>query len=109
MISRNFLISFLGIVPEAVFDILPDDELWKFPCAQVIFDADPAPYGVDSKNQLEMMSQAMIRGVMDESGEQFVAYFLPTAETMDKRNRYSLLDRYSELILAKNVYCVCEN
>ena len=32
-----------------------------------------------------MMSQAMIRGVMDESGEQFVAYFLPTEETMEKR------------------------
>ncbi len=31
------------------------------------------------------MSQAMIRGVMDESGEQFVAYFLPTQETMEKR------------------------
>merc|ERR1719219_3310257 len=27
----------------------------------------------------------MIRGVMDESGEQFVAYFLPTDETMTKR------------------------
>merc|ERR550525_1211014 len=27
----------------------------------------------------------MIRGVMDESGEQFVAYFLPTEETMTKR------------------------
>ena len=35
--------------------------------------------------QLEMMSQAMIRGVMDESGEQFVAYFLPTDETLTKR------------------------
>ena len=32
-----------------------------------------------------MMSQAMIRGVMDESGEQFVAYFLPTDETLTKR------------------------
>ena len=31
------------------------------------------------------MSQAMIRGVMDESGDQFIAYFLPTEETMDKR------------------------
>ena len=31
------------------------------------------------------MSQAMIRGVMDESGEQFVAYFLPTEDTMEKR------------------------
>ncbi|KAH1000004.1 hypothetical protein HUJ04_008227 [Dendroctonus ponderosae] len=31
------------------------------------------------------MSQAMIRGVMDESGEQFVAYFLPVEETLNKR------------------------
>ena len=31
------------------------------------------------------MAQAMIRGVMDESGEQFVAYFLPTDETLEKR------------------------
>lgn len=35
--------------------------------------------------QLNEMSQAMIRGVMDESGEQFVAYFLPTEETLLKR------------------------
>ncbi len=34
---------------------------------------------------MEMMAQAMIRGVMDESGEQFVAYFLPTDETLEKR------------------------
>lgn len=26
-------------------------------------------------------------GVMDESGEQFVAYFLPTDDTMDKRRK----------------------
>lgn len=32
------------------------------------------------------MSQAMIRGVMDESGEQFVAYFMPTEETLRKRS-----------------------
>ena len=25
------------------------------------------------------------RGMVDESGEQFVAYFLPTEETLDKR------------------------
>jgi hypothetical protein len=31
-----------------------------------------------------MMSQAMSRGVMDESGEQFDAYFLPTEETWEK-------------------------
>lgn len=37
--------------------------------------------------QVEEMSQAMIRGVMDETGEQFVAYFLPTSETLTKRAR----------------------
>lgn len=58
---------------------------WKYPCAQVIFDSDPAPVGRSVPAQLEEMSQAMIRGVMDESGEQFVAYFLPTEETLSKR------------------------
>ena len=52
---------------------------------QVIFDTDPAPAGVPVVGQVEMMAQAMIRGVMDESGEQFVAYFLPTDETLEKR------------------------
>jgi RNA polymerase II-associated factor 1 len=45
-----------------------------------MFDADPAPV-----TQTQEMSQAMIRGVMDESGEQFVAYFLPTEDTINKR------------------------
>lgn len=30
-------------------------------------------------------SALLFRGVMDESGEQFVAYFLPTEETLEKR------------------------
>jgi len=30
---------------------------------------------------------ASCRGVMDESGEQFVAYFLPLEETLEKRRR----------------------
>ena len=59
-----------NVYPEFEFPIKPDDQMWKFPCAQVIFDSDPAPMGVDPKVQNEMMSQAMIRGVMDESGEQ---------------------------------------
>lgn len=31
------------------------------------------------------LSCACFRGVMDESGEQFVAYFLPTETTLEKR------------------------
>ncbi|KAK4303625.1 hypothetical protein Pmani_024384 [Petrolisthes manimaculis] len=67
--------------------VYPDFALWKYPCAQVIFDSDPAPVGRPMPAQLEEMSQAMIRGVMDESGEQFVAYFLPTTDTLTKRKR----------------------
>jgi RNA polymerase II-associated factor 1 len=96
-----------GVYPTEIIPILPDTEMWKYPCAQVgctiftftlislchcailqvIFDTDPAPVGYSPTSQIEMMSQAMIRGVMDESGEQFVAYFLPTADTMEKRSK----------------------
>lgn len=74
-----------NIVPVEVFPLFPDFKNWKYPSAQVIFDADPSPGGKSLPNQLEEMSQAMIRGVMDESGEQFVAYFLPTEDTLEKR------------------------
>ena len=74
-----------GVHPVEVMTVLPDSDMWKYPCAQVIFDSDPAPHGVQPAQQIDQMSQAMIRGVMDESGEQFVAYFLPTDETLEKR------------------------
>lgn len=38
---------------------------WKYPCAQVIFDSDPAPVGRPVPAQIEEMSQAMIRLVMN--------------------------------------------
>lgn len=76
-----------GVVPVEILPVLPDFENWKYPCAQVIFDFDPAPINKGTAAAIEEMSQAMIRGVMDESGEQFVAYFLPTDDTMDKRRR----------------------
>lgn len=71
-----------GVTPVEVQEVFPDFSLWKYPFAQVQFDADPAPM-----SQVEEMGQAMIRGVMDESGEQFVAYFLPTKDTLEKRKR----------------------
>lgn len=80
-----------------VLPIYPDFKNWKFPCAQVMFDADPTPNPTKSlPNQMEEMSQAMIRGVMDESGEQFVAYFLPTEETMEKRRTDFTTERVYE-------------
>ncbi|KAL7039375.1 hypothetical protein ACKWTF_009889 [Chironomus riparius] len=74
-----------SVVPIEVYPVYPDFKSWKYPFAQVIFDADPSPSGKSLPNQIEEMSQAMIRGVMDESGEQFVAYFLPTEDTLEKR------------------------
>lgn len=86
-----------GVVPVEVYPVYPDFKNWKYPCAQVIFDADPSPGGVKAlPNQLEEMSQAMIRGVMDESGEQFVAYFLPTDDTLEKRRVDVSMERQYE-------------
>ncbi|KAL5009065.1 hypothetical protein ScPMuIL_014646 [Solemya velum] len=84
-ITRHY--SKPNVKPEEVLDVYPDFELWKHPFAQVIFDSDPAPKERSGPAQLDEMSQAMIRGAVDESGEQFVAYFLPTDETMTKRKR----------------------
>lgn len=82
-ISKHY--SKPNVVPVEVLSVYPDFNNWKYPCAQVIFDSDPATVGKNVPAQLEEMSQAMIRGVMDESGEQFVAYFLPTEVTLEKR------------------------
>uniref|UniRef100_A0A8C5XQ99 RNA polymerase II-associated factor 1 homolog n=1 Tax=Microcebus murinus TaxID=30608 RepID=A0A8C5XQ99_MICMU len=46
-----------------------------------------SPKDTSGAAALEMMSQAMIRGMMDEEGNQFVAYFLPVEETLKKRKR----------------------
>ena len=70
------------IHPVEVMPVLPDSNMWKYPCAQVIisrstrmwsgcfmiypqviFDSDPAPAGVAPNAQMEQMGQAMIRFV----------------------------------------------
>ncbi|XP_074640116.1 RNA polymerase II-associated factor 1 homolog [Tubulanus polymorphus] len=78
-----------NVYPIDVLPVFPDFEMWKHPCAQVIFDTDPAPKGIPVQAQMQEMSQAMIRGMTDESGDQFVAYFLPTEDTITKRKRDS--------------------
>lgn len=76
-----------NVFPVAEMQIFPDFELWRHPCAQVIFDDDPAPKDRSSAVQNECMSQALIKGLVDKNGEQFVAYFLPTEQTLAKRHR----------------------
>lgn len=74
-----------GVTPVQIMPVFPDFDHWKIPFAQVTFDAEPVAV---SSSAEKLMCEAMIRGVMDsESGEQFVAYFLPTPETLEKRER----------------------
>uniref|UniRef100_A0A3Q3SKZ4 RNA polymerase II-associated factor 1 homolog n=1 Tax=Mastacembelus armatus TaxID=205130 RepID=A0A3Q3SKZ4_9TELE len=85
------------VTPVEVLPVFPDfklhllhfifPQMWINPCAQVIFDSDPAPKDISGPAGVEMMSQAMIRGMMDEEGNQFVAYFLPNEDTLRKRKR----------------------
>lgn len=50
-----------GVTPVEVMSMFPDFDMWKYPCAQVIFDTDPAPSDKNIAGQIEAMSQAMIR------------------------------------------------
>lgn len=61
--------------------------MWRHPSAQVVFDDDPAPKEHSASLQQEEMSQALIKGLIDKNGEQFVAYFLPSEDTIKKRHR----------------------
>ncbi|GMT10484.1 hypothetical protein PFISCL1PPCAC_1781 [Pristionchus fissidentatus] len=65
--------------------ILPDFNWWKYSFAQVIFDADPAMPDTSKEERNSILEQGQIRGMEDEDGAQFVAYFTPTPETMEKR------------------------
>uniref|UniRef100_A0A8C3P9V6 RNA polymerase II-associated factor 1 homolog n=1 Tax=Chrysemys picta bellii TaxID=8478 RepID=A0A8C3P9V6_CHRPI len=69
------------VTPMEVMPVFPDFKMWINPCAQVIFDSDPAPKDTSGAAALEMM------GMMDEEGNQFVAYFLPVEDTLRKRKR----------------------
>lgn len=73
--------------PVDIFPVFPDFNFWHMPCAHVIFDTEPTPRGKSEAPTVDEMSHAMIRGMEDESGDQFVAYFLPSEETLRKRKR----------------------
>ncbi|PIK44088.1 putative RNA polymerase II-associated factor 1-like [Apostichopus japonicus] len=77
------------VTPVEILPVFPDFETWIHPCAQVNFDSDPSLRSKTTLEQMEEMSQAMIRGMVDESEEQFVGYFLPTPIRWVKRKRTS--------------------
>ncbi|VDK57336.1 unnamed protein product [Cylicostephanus goldi] len=74
-----------GVTAIEEVPILPDFELWKYPFALVQFDADPAPANYSADICESMVTQSHIKGMQDDDGEQFVAYFVPTVETLQKK------------------------
>lgn len=82
-ITRHF--SNPRLKPVEILPFFPDFQFWQMPCAHVIFDTEPTPRGKSVPATVDQMSLGMIRGMEDESGDQFVAYFLPTKDTLTKR------------------------
>ena len=50
-----------GVHAVQEFQIFPDFDQWKHPCAQVIFDDDPAPKDHSIETQHQEMSRALIK------------------------------------------------
>ncbi|KAL3102186.1 hypothetical protein niasHS_003595 [Heterodera schachtii] len=72
-----------GVTAVEEMPIFPDFELWRYPFAQVIFDADPLPYCKESRQ--EKLVEAIIRGMVDMEGNQFVGFFAPLDEALQQR------------------------
>ncbi|KAI1727936.1 paf1 domain-containing protein [Ditylenchus destructor] len=74
-----------GVYAVEEWPVLPDSEMWAYPFAQVIFDSDPLPYY--RLNQAERdgkLAHAIIRGMMDSEGQNFVGYFSPTTSALEQ-------------------------
>uniref|UniRef100_A0A183C1X7 RNA polymerase II-associated factor 1 homolog n=1 Tax=Globodera pallida TaxID=36090 RepID=A0A183C1X7_GLOPA len=80
-VQRHY--SKAGVTAVEEIPIFPDFELWKYPFAQVIFDADPLPYCKENREQ--KLIEAIIRGMADTEGNQFVGYFAPLDEALQQR------------------------
>ncbi|KAL7079862.1 hypothetical protein ACQ4LE_000304 [Meloidogyne hapla] len=72
-----------GVIAVEEMQILPDFDLWKFPFAQVLFDADPLPYC--KTHRQEKLALSILRGMADSEGNQFVGYFSPFDEALEQR------------------------
>ncbi|KAK6021576.1 Paf1 [Ostertagia ostertagi] len=73
-----------GVTAVEEIPILPDFTLWKYPFAVVQFDVDPTPTNFAPELCDSMVTQSYIKGMQDDDGEQFVAHFIPTVETLQK-------------------------
>ncbi|KAE9555207.1 hypothetical protein FO519_001557 [Halicephalobus sp. NKZ332] len=83
-----------GVHAVEEFQVLPDFDSWHLPYAQVLFDGDPIPFRT---NKDKLMERAVSQGVKDTDGKDFVAYYVPTDETLKK-----LLEKETEGTIPDN-------
>ncbi|CAF0861413.1 unnamed protein product [Adineta ricciae] len=78
-----------SVVKVEEWPLFPDFDNWKYPFAQVIFDDDPSRKdpNITSQEQMEEMSDAVIKALVDNDNKEYIGYFLPTPETRAKRLR----------------------
>ncbi|MEN2496477.1 MAG: RNA polymerase-associated factor [Marteilia pararefringens] len=74
-----------NVKPVKVHDLLPDIQNWGNSCSLVLFDKNPANdiQHSSEKSRESIIKKALIKGMVDSTtNEQFVAYFVPTEETL---------------------------
>ncbi|UJR38032.1 hypothetical protein I4U23_030714 [Adineta vaga] len=78
-----------SVVKIEEWPLFPDFDNWKYPFAQVIFDDDPSRKdpNITAQEQMEEMSEAVIKALVDNENKEYIGYFLPTPETRAKRSR----------------------
>ena len=76
-----------GVEPEWVLPLFPDFTNWKLACTHVIFDSHPATQ-TQGGQETDIASGAIMRAMTDErDNEEYIAYFQPTPECVDRRRR----------------------
>ncbi|CAI4222679.1 unnamed protein product [Auanema sp. JU1783] len=73
-----------GVVAVEEMPIFPDFGLWKFDLAQVMFDSDPACSALPHSLKNSGLENSIIKGMQSAEGEQYVAHFCPTVETLQQ-------------------------
>ena len=74
-----------GVTAVEEIALIPDFANIDHKFANVVFDSDPRPPNTDDDTARAMMSSALVRGMSDDQGQHFLAYFVPTAHTLTRR------------------------
>lgn len=79
------------LTPVEVMPLLPDQDLWLYPFAQVHFDTDPLSRDRRSALETDRLQQALVMAQRaEDQKDEFLSYFLPTRKCVAERKRARL-------------------